>query len=118
MKAFHILCIDSNNPLPLDPSRRYFFVAIGGIGMSAIAQILLARGFRVAGSDIRPSAMLERLRALGAETFVGHDAAHLQPGDMLVLSDAIKPDNPEWRAGYRPVVAYRQARRPAGDVDE
>lgn len=81
----------------LDPSRRYYFVAIGGIGMSAIAQVLLARGFRVSGSDRQASPMLERLRGLGAEVWVGHDAGHVRDGDVVVLSDAIKPDNPEWR---------------------
>ena len=82
--------------ITLDPTRGYHFVAIGGIGMSAIAQILLARGFRVSGCDIRPSAMLDRLRSLGAEVHLGHDAAHLHRDDVLVLSDAIKPENPEW----------------------
>ncbi|MHB0939759.1 MAG: UDP-N-acetylmuramate--L-alanine ligase [Armatimonadota bacterium] len=81
----------------LDSSRRYHFVAIGGIGMSAIAQVLLARGFRVSGSDRQASLMLERLRGLGAEVWVGHDAEHVRDGDVVVLSDAIKPDNPEWR---------------------
>jgi len=84
------------NQFTLDTSHRYHFVAIGGIGMSAIAQILLARGFRVSGSDAKASPMLERLRALGAEVHVGHDAAHIQAGDVVVLSDAIKPENPEW----------------------
>ena len=81
----------------LDPRRRYHFVGIGGIGMSAIAQILLARGMRVSGSDARASALLERLGTLGAEVAVGHAAAHVQAGDVVVLSDAIKADNPEWR---------------------
>lgn len=80
----------------LDPANRYHFVGIGGIGMSAIAQILLARGFRVSGSDAKDSPMLERLHQLGAEVSSGHSAAHLRTGDVVVLSDAIKPDNPEW----------------------
>lgn len=87
----------SSTGITLDPARRYHFVAIGGIGMSAIAQILLARGMRVSGSDIRPSALLDKLRAAGAEVHLGHDAAHVHPDDVVVLSDAIKPDNPEWR---------------------
>ena len=85
------------DPVILDPGRRYHFVGIGGIGMSAIAQILLARGFRVSGSDMRGSALLERLRALGVTVAVGHAAEHVLPGDVVVLSDAIKPENPEWR---------------------
>jgi len=88
---------DTNTHHILDPSHRYHFVAIGGIGMSAIAQVLLARGFHVSGSDRQDSPMLAKLRALGAEAWVGHDAAHVREGDVVVLSDAIKPDNPEWR---------------------
>jgi len=80
----------------LDLAYRYHFVGIGGIGMSAIAQILLARGYRVSGSDMKESVLLERLRQLGAEVSIGHDAEHIHPGDVVVLSDAIKPDNPEW----------------------
>lgn len=83
--------------LVLDPARRYHFVGIGGIGMSAIAAILLARGIRVSGSDARPSDLLDRLRAQGAEISIGHDAAHVRRDDVLVLSDAIKPENPEWQ---------------------
>ncbi len=79
------------------PERRYHFVAIGGIGMSALARILLARGVRVSGSDRSDSPMLATLRALGAEVHVGHAAAHVRAGDLVVLSDAIRPDNPEWR---------------------
>lgn len=79
------------------PERRYHFVAIGGIGMSALARILLARGVRVSGSDKNDSPMLAKLRELGAEVFAGHAAEHIHDGDLVVLSDAIKPDNPEWR---------------------
>ncbi|MHB9131273.1 MAG: UDP-N-acetylmuramate--L-alanine ligase [Armatimonadota bacterium] len=81
----------------LDMSRRHHFVGIGGIGMSAIARILLARGVRVSGSDAKSSPLLTRLGELGAEVSVGHDGVHVHPGDVLVLSDAIKPENPEWR---------------------
>ncbi len=83
--------------LQIDPARRYHFIAIGGIGMSALAQILLARGVRVSGSDARASAMLDRLSALGAEVAVGHDAVHVRPGDVVIVSDAIRADNPELR---------------------
>jgi UDP-N-acetylmuramate--alanine ligase len=82
--------------ITLDQGRRYHFVGIGGIGMSAIAQILLSRHFRVSGSDAKDSPLLERLRTLGAEVFVGHDAGHVRPDDIVILSDAINADNPEW----------------------
>ncbi len=82
--------------ITLDQTHRYYFVGIGGIGMSAIAQILLARHFRISGSDAHDSPMLQRLRALGAKVSVGHKSENVQPNDIVVLSDAIKPDNPEW----------------------
>jgi UDP-N-acetylmuramate--alanine ligase len=79
----------------LQATHRYFFVGAGGIGMSAIAQVMLARGFRVGGSDAKASAPLARLQALGAEVSVGHDGALVRSDDVLVVSDAIKADNPE-----------------------
>ncbi|HOS44048.1 MAG TPA: Mur ligase domain-containing protein, partial [Armatimonadota bacterium] len=82
--------------LTLDTAHRYHFVGIGGIGMSALAQVLLARGLRVSGSDQHDAPMLRRLAALGAEVSPRHDAAQVRPGDWLILSDAIKPENPEW----------------------
>jgi len=88
---------DTPNTITLAPEHRYHFVGIGGIGMSAIAQILLARGFRVSGSDAHASPLLTKLAQSGATVAVGHDAVHVQPGDILVRSDAIKPDNPEWQ---------------------
>lgn len=84
-------------PFSIDPACRYHFVGIGGIGMSAIAFILLARGIRVSGSDAHASSLLDRLHAQGAEVSVGHAAEHVRAGDVLVLSDAIKPENPEQR---------------------
>jgi UDP-N-acetylmuramate--alanine ligase len=71
------------------------FVGIGGAGMSGIARILLARGVRVSGSDRRDTPTLLALRALGARVEVGHDPAHLGDADTLVVSTAIRHDNPE-----------------------
>jgi UDP-N-acetylmuramate--alanine ligase len=71
------------------------FVGIGGAGMSGIARILLARGVDVSGSDRRESPTLLALRALGARVAVGHDAAHLGDADTVVVSTAIRADNPE-----------------------
>ncbi|TFV75381.1 UDP-N-acetylmuramate--L-alanine ligase [Blastococcus sp. CT_GayMR19] len=71
------------------------FVGIGGAGMSGIARILLARGVRVSGSDRRDTPTLLALRALGARVAVGHDPANLGDADTLVVSTAIRPDNPE-----------------------
>ncbi|WP_051515395.1 UDP-N-acetylmuramate--L-alanine ligase [Candidatus Blastococcus massiliensis] len=74
------------------------FVGIGGAGMSGIARILLARGVRVSGSDRRDTPTLLALRALGAEVAVGHDAAHLGEAATVVVSTAIRADNPELAA--------------------
>lgn len=74
---------------------RVHFVGIGGAGMSVVAELVLARGMPVSGSDARESAALERLRALGAEVWVGHDPAHVEGAAQLVVSSAVREDNPE-----------------------
>lgn len=71
------------------------FVGIGGVGMSPLAELLQRRGHRVSGSDLKPSASLERLRAAGVEVYVGHAAEHLQKADVVVRSSAIREGNPE-----------------------
>ena len=76
-------------------SERLHLIGIGGIGMSALARILRARGVRVSGSDALASPMLERLQALGADTAVGHRAAQVEGADRVIVSDAIHEDNPE-----------------------
>ncbi|UCC67593.1 MAG: UDP-N-acetylmuramate--L-alanine ligase [Armatimonadota bacterium] len=70
-------------------------VGIGGIGMSALAQILLARGTPVSGSDAQQSDMLARLAGLGAAVHAGHSAQLVEGAERVVISDAIRPDNPE-----------------------
>ena len=70
-------------------------VGIGGAGMSGIARILVARGVTVTGSDAKDSRRIHALRALGVDARVGHDAANIEGADTLVVSTAIKPNNPE-----------------------
>ncbi|MBI3685755.1 MAG: UDP-N-acetylmuramate--L-alanine ligase [Actinobacteria bacterium] len=74
---------------------RVHFVGVGGVGMSGIARIMLARGIPVSGSDAKESRTLVALRALGATVHVGHDAQHLDGVDTVVVSTAIRADNPE-----------------------
>ena len=74
---------------------RVHFVGIGGAGMSGIARVLLARGTAVSGSDAKDSVALASLRALGADVHVGHDPAHVQGADVVVVSTAIRETNPE-----------------------
>jgi UDP-N-acetylmuramate--alanine ligase len=71
------------------------FVGIGGIGMSGIAELLLNLGYRISGSDVRASDITRRLESLGARIFIGHDPAHVEGADVVVLSSAIREDNPE-----------------------
>jgi UDP-N-acetylmuramate--alanine ligase len=71
------------------------FVGIGGAGLSGIARIMLARGITVSGSDARDSRALDALRALGATCHVGHRAEHVQAADTVVVSTAVREDNPE-----------------------
>ncbi len=82
-------------------------VGIGGIGMSAIAEVLAARGYRVQGSDQKDSANCERLRAKGISVHVGHEAGNLGGADLVVISTAVKDANPELagaRARGLPVI--------------
>jgi len=71
------------------------FVGIGGIGMSGIAEVLLNHGYVVQGSDLRQSKITRRLADLGATIFEGQRADNLQAAEVVVISSAIKPDNPE-----------------------
>lgn len=81
--------------LPADALGRVHFVGIGGAGLSGIARIMLARGIEVSGSDAKPSATLEALRVLGARCEVGHAAENLGEVDTVVVSTAVREDNPE-----------------------
>jgi UDP-N-acetylmuramate--alanine ligase len=83
-----------------DPERTGLFhiVGIGGIGMSAIAEVMHTRGYRVQGSDLKDGANLERLRAHGIGCTIGHDPANLDGASYLVISSAVKAGNPEFEA--------------------
>ena len=87
--------------LPLDIGSLHF-IGMGGIGMSAIAEILLSMGYSVQGSDMNKNANVERLISKGATAFIGHEASHVEGASVVVVSSAIKHDNPE-------LVAARQA---------
>jgi UDP-N-acetylmuramate--alanine ligase len=76
----------------------FHIIGIGGIGMSAIAEILLAKGFAVQGSDQKESANVRRLRAKGVRVFIGHNAVNLVGARNVVISTAVKRDNPELMA--------------------
>lgn len=73
-------------------------VGIGGTGLSAIARVLLGMGYRVSGSDLTASALMEQLETEGARVMVGHAAENVTGADLLLISSAIPPDNPEVKA--------------------
>ena len=85
--------------------KRIHFVGIGGSGMSGIAEVLLNLGFQVSGSDLAAGPVTERLASLGAKIALGHDAVHVADADAVVVSTAVKTDNPE-------VLAARSRRVP------
>jgi UDP-N-acetylmuramate--alanine ligase len=85
--------------------RRVHFVGIGGVGMSGIAEVLCNLGYSVSGSDKADNATTRRLAGLGARIDRGHAASNVADTDVLVVSSAIKPDNPE-------LVAARERRIP------
>ena len=83
------------------------FVGIGGAGMSGIAEVLLNLDFQVSGSDMADNAATQRLKDLGATVYIGHLAQHMEQADVVVVSTAVKSDNPEVvaaRAKNIPVV--------------
>jgi UDP-N-acetylmuramate--alanine ligase len=71
------------------------FVGIGGIGMSGIAEVVLNLGYRVSGSDLKSSAVTERLAGMGAAVFEGHRAENITGAEVVVTSSAITSENPE-----------------------
>ena len=75
--------------------QRIHFVGIGGIGMSGIAEVLLNLGYKVSGSDLKTSAVTQRLASLGATTFEGHRAENIVGAEVVVTSSAIATENPE-----------------------
>jgi UDP-N-acetylmuramate--alanine ligase len=88
------------------------FVGIGGSGMSGIARLFLEAGYTVTGSDVRHSANVDTLRALGATIAIGHDAANVGDADTLVVTGALWQDNPEYQLALAkglPVLHRSQA---------
>jgi UDP-N-acetylmuramate--alanine ligase len=76
-------------------ARRLHFVGIGGSGMSGIAEVLRNLGYPVSGSDLSTTPVTRRLKKLGADVRRGHRAEHVADADVVVVSSAVKPDNPE-----------------------
>ncbi|MFH1263723.1 MAG: UDP-N-acetylmuramate--L-alanine ligase [Pseudomonadota bacterium] len=79
----------------MSPSKLIHLVGVGGIGMSAIAEILIRSGYRVSGSDLRTNAETEKLKSLGATIFGSHRAENVPDARAVVYSSAVPPNNPE-----------------------
>src|SRR5688572_29300455 len=71
------------------------FVGIGGIGMSGIAEVLLNLGYQVSGSDLKETDVTRRLVTLGGRIQTGHTSVNVADADVVVVSSAVRPDNPE-----------------------
>lgn len=98
--------------LDLARVRHAHLVGIGGMHMSAIAALLLARGVRVSGSDLQPSPYTRRLEALGATVAYSHAAEHIGGADLVIATVAVRPENPEIaaaRARGIPVIVRAEA---------
>jgi UDP-N-acetylmuramate--alanine ligase len=80
------------------------FVGIGGIGMSGIAEVLLNLGYHISGTDIKETEVTRRLRSLGCEISYGHRRENLKEADVVVVSSAIRPNNPEVEAAEERLI--------------
>src|SRR6266487_3275956 len=81
------------------------FVGIGGIGMSGIAEVLAERGMRVSGCDLKPSRATDLLAERGIPVFIGHDPAHLEGVDTVVVTAAVRGENAEIDEAHRRGIA-------------
>jgi UDP-N-acetylmuramate--alanine ligase len=84
--------------------KRLHFVGIGGAGMSGIAEVLKAMGFLITGSDLADSETTGHLKHIGIPVHLGHDAAHITGADVVVISSAVTPENPEVQAAQRAAI--------------
>lgn len=89
-------------------SKRYHFIGIGGIGMGALATLLLKKGYRVSGSDLRENQMVLDLRQRGARIAIGHGAGNVRGAECVVFSSAIPNDNPELQAARQQGILILQ----------
>ncbi|ACL77388.1 UDP-N-acetylmuramate--L-alanine ligase [Ruminiclostridium cellulolyticum] len=85
----------NSNILDCEKIKYVHFVGIGGSSMSGLAEILLAKGYKVSGSDIKSSNSTQKLEAKGAEIFIGHRSENITDQDLTVYTVAVKEDNPE-----------------------
>lgn len=99
------MSVEAADIQPMRRIRRVHFVGCGGSGMGGIAEVMLNLGYTISGSDLSDNAVTRRLAEMGATVSRGHDRAHVEGADAVVVSTAVKEDNPE-------VVAARESRIP------
>src|SRR5262245_27834010 len=91
-------------------AHKLHFVGIGGIGMSGIAEVLVNLGYDVRGSDVHPAVVTSRLASMGVTIHEGHARQHLGDADVVVVSSAVRSDNPEiLEAKERGIPVIRRA---------
>src|SRR3989338_5580513 len=88
--------------------KHYHFIGIGGIGMGALAILLLKKGCRVSGSDLRENQMVVNLREQGARVAIGHAKENVTDADFVVFSSAVTPDNPELQQAHEKKIPVMQ----------
>ncbi len=96
----------------LDKAKNIYMIGIGGCGMSAIAEVLFRMGYKVSGSDLSSNDYTKRLENLGIKIFKGHSKKNLKDADLVIISSAIKEDNPELKEAKKrgiPVVLRGEA---------
>jgi len=96
--------------------KKIHFVGIGGIGMSGIAEVLLNLGFTVTGSDLRKSDISVRLEGLGAQIFYGHRSENVRDVHVVVVSSAVRSDNPEVQEAKRRLIPVIQRAEMLGEL--
>jgi len=95
---------------PPETTGLFHIVGIGGIGMSAIAEVMHTRGYRVRGSDLKDGTNLARLRDRGITCLIGHDPGNVEGASYVVISSAVKAGNPEFEAANeRAIPIIRRA---------
>ena len=98
---------------------KVYLVGIGGIGMSALAQLLASRGAHVSGSDREASPTTELLKEKGIQVFIGQSAVHLPENtELLIYSDAVPAENPERRRAHEKKIKQISYFEMLGDISQ
>ena len=99
-------------------TKHYHFIGIGGIGMGALAALSLDKGYHVSGSDLRSNQVTERLKARGADIFLGHDGQNVGWADCVIFSSAVRADNPELAEARKKHIPILQRARLLAELME